>query len=91
MFSVHLLLVCFSICLSIDKRHVPGDDTHTLFQLEQLKGTVAKYFWPQFFFMNQPHMDSRIRKWFRGVSYPAEQKTIFKIGGSLSMDTISLG
>ncbi len=74
MFSVHLLLVCFSIWSSIDKRHVPGDDTHTyprLFQLEQLKGTVAQYFWPQFFFMNQPHMDSRIRKWFRGVSYPA--------------------
>jgi hypothetical protein len=26
-----------------------------------------------------------------GVSNLAEQKTIFKIGGSLSMDTISLG
>jgi hypothetical protein len=48
---------------------------------------APKYFWFPF----RIRRDIQIWKWFRGVSYPAEQKTIFKIRGFLSMDSINLG
>jgi hypothetical protein len=62
-----------------------------------LIGKVARDFWPLVFFMNQPHigpwfmLQNIFGFYFEFESGSAEQKTVFKIGGFLSMDTISLG